>query len=166
MKKTLSAFTLIETLVAISVLIMALVGPLSIAEQSLRSAYYSRDQVTAFYLAQEGIEYVRGVRDQNYLTANTWLTNLTDCESAKCVVDSPNFSHTVCPNDVCPAVLVSSVGGLFNQTSGTPSKFTRVLTLTPVAGAPDQIIVGVTVSWMSGAISRTFTINERLFNWL
>jgi type II secretory pathway pseudopilin PulG len=166
MKKTTSAFTLIETLVAISILIMALVGPLSIAEQSLRSAYYSRDQVTAFYLAQEGIEYVRGVRDQNYLTGQSWLNGVTDCQGAKCVVDFPNFTHTLCPNNICPAVLISSSGGLFNQTSGTPSKFTRILTLTPVAGSPDQMIVGVTVSWTSGAISRTFTLNERLFNWL
>ncbi len=165
-QKTVPGFTLIETLVAISVLIMSLVGPLAIAEQSLRSAYYSRDQITAFYIAQEGIEYIRGVRDQNYLTNNPWLTGVTDCDGALCVVDFPNFTHTVCPNGVCPPVLVSAAGGLFNQTSGTPSKFTRTLTLRQVDEAPDQMIVSVQVAWVSGGITRSFVLEERIFNWL
>ena len=165
---TSRAFTLLETMVAVTVLLMALVGPFTIAQQSLKSAYYARDQVTAYYLAQEGIEYVRAMRDQNYLTTQPWLTNLAPCTSPLvCTVDMPNFTlPATCPNGVCPALMVSAAGGLFNQNSGTPSKFTRKVTITSVAGMPSEMIVSVTVSWTSAGISRTFSLQERIFDWL
>ena len=70
MKKILSknkGFTLVETMVAISILMLAILGPLSIASTSLRNVVLARDQITAYYLAQEGIEYVRYVRDNQYI---------------------------------------------------------------------------------------------------
>lgn len=161
-------FTLLETLVAITVLLMALTGPFAIAQQSLKSSYYARDQVTAFYLAQEGIEYVRAMRDGNYLTSAPWLTSLAACVTpAVCTVDFANFtSPAVCPNGICPALFASTASGLFNQVNGTASKFTRTMTLTEVIGQPDQMILSVTIAWKSAGVSRTFTLKERIFNWL
>lgn len=60
-------FTLIETLVAISILLLSIIGPMEIAARGLFSAYYARDEITAYYLAQEGVEYVRNLRDTMYL---------------------------------------------------------------------------------------------------
>lgn len=54
-------------MVAISLLMLALIPPMSLAAQSLTAAYYARNQITAFYLAQEGIEVVRAVRDDNII---------------------------------------------------------------------------------------------------
>jgi hypothetical protein len=55
--------TLVETLVAISILTIAVIGPLGIIAQALHTSYYTRDQMTAHYLAQEAVEYVRNLRD-------------------------------------------------------------------------------------------------------
>lgn len=55
-------------MVAISLLMVALIAPMSLASQSLTAAYYARSQITAFYLAQEGIEIVRSARDANIIT--------------------------------------------------------------------------------------------------
>src|SRR5438046_1665614 len=85
-------FTIIETLVAIAILLLAIVGPLSIASTSLNSAYYAKDQVTAFYLAQEGIEYMRFLRDTNSLN-NRFPWNLG-------IVDGSGFP-TCTKNDPC-----------------------------------------------------------------
>ena len=65
-KKT--GFTLLETLVAITLLTIAIVAPMSLTTQALGSAYYARDQITASYLAQEGLEAVRSVRDANIIS--------------------------------------------------------------------------------------------------
>jgi len=66
-KQKKEGFTLIETMVAISLLMVALIAPMSLASEALTDAYYARSQVTAFYLAQEGIEIVRSVRDANIM---------------------------------------------------------------------------------------------------
>lgn len=164
----LRAFTLIETLVAISVLLISLVGPLSIAAQALKSAYYARDEITAFYLAQEGLEYVRAVRDQNYLAnpQQSWLSGLSACQSALCSIDFPNFSDASCANNSCAPLLIDPVTGLFNTQTGAPSGFTRSVTIVPVSGMPDEMQVQSTVSWASAGISRSFTLSEYIFNWL
>lgn len=62
-------FTILETLVAIAILILAITAPLAIIAQALRSSYYARDQVTAYYLAQEAIEFIRNNRDNVGLEA-------------------------------------------------------------------------------------------------
>ena len=163
-------FTLIETFVAIAVLLISLVGPLSIAAQSLRSAYYARDQITAFYLAQEAIEYVRAKRDQNYFPTphNPWLNGLDNCVSPSvCTVDYKNFADNVCSGGNCSALLISAAPEyIFNTQSGTPSLFTRSLTIVPIPGTPDEVTLQVTVRWVSAGISRSFQLKEDIFNWL
>jgi prepilin-type N-terminal cleavage/methylation domain-containing protein len=60
-------FTLVETLVAVSVLLVVVVGPMTIASRGMQNAYYAGDQTTAIYLAQEAIEYVQRLRDNEAL---------------------------------------------------------------------------------------------------
>lgn len=62
-------FTLIETMVAISILTLAIAGPMFTASRSIVAAQTARDQLIATYLAQEGIEHVRAMRDNAYLFA-------------------------------------------------------------------------------------------------
>lgn len=61
------AFTLIETMVAVTLLSVAIMSPITLVQRSLQSAYYARDQITASYLGQEAIEAVRAKRDNNRL---------------------------------------------------------------------------------------------------
>jgi len=58
-----SGFSLIETLVAITILLVVIVGPLSITSSTARSTSFASDQVTAFFLAQEGVELAQKARD-------------------------------------------------------------------------------------------------------
>lgn len=72
-----AGFTILETLVAISILLLALTAPLVIVSQALRSSYFSRDQITAYYLAQEAIEYLRNKRDNQGLTSGATSADWT-----------------------------------------------------------------------------------------
>lgn len=163
------AFTLIETFVATSVLLVSLAAPLSIAAQSLRSAYYARDQITAYYLAQEAVEYIQAKRDQNYLTSASWMNGLSECISPNtCNIDFPNFTHTQCASNGCTPLYLRTSDKLFviDSAQATPSVFTRTVRVVPVTGHSDEEDVTVTVSWVSAGISRSFQISEHLFNWL
>lgn len=99
------AFTLVETLIAVSILTLSIAGPLLAASRSLVLAQVSRDKLTASYLAQEGIEYVRAMRDDAYLSSyqsggadvsgaawsdfvsgnSSW--SITPCVTAACTLD-------------------------------------------------------------------------------
>ena len=63
-------FTLIETIVAVAILIAAVVGPVALIGHSLFSASFSRNDLIANNLAQEGIELFRAIRDNNVLCAS------------------------------------------------------------------------------------------------
>jgi prepilin-type N-terminal cleavage/methylation domain-containing protein len=100
-----SGFTLVETLIAVSILAIATAGPLYTASRALVAAETARDQLTASYLAQEGIEYVRMMRDDAFLyaysrndpaaTANSWADftsgasawSITQCITNVCTLD-------------------------------------------------------------------------------
>ena len=58
-------FTLIETFIAISILLLAITGPLTLVSNSISDASYAANQITAFYLAQEGLELVVNRWEEN-----------------------------------------------------------------------------------------------------
>lgn len=74
-KKT-GGYSLVEVLVAITVLLIALVGPLTIAQAGLKRAMNSREQTMATFLAQEGIEAVIKLREDNALDGYPDLDSL------------------------------------------------------------------------------------------
>lgn len=69
-----SGFTLVETLVAITILLLVITGPMSISARAAKSTSFSSEQVVAFFLAQEGAEIAQKGRD-DILLAN--FTNPT-----------------------------------------------------------------------------------------
>ncbi|MBP6924164.1 MAG: type II secretion system protein [Candidatus Pacebacteria bacterium] len=58
-----SGFTLVETLVAITILLIVMIGPMTISSQTAKSSTFASEQVTAFFLAQEGVELAQKARD-------------------------------------------------------------------------------------------------------
>ena len=169
-KQTRFAFTLIETLVAISVLLLSLAGPLSIAASALKNAHFARDEVTAYYLAQEAIEYVRAIRDQNFLNNRSWLegldeTSAVSCIGVNCSVDIPNFTHALC-GATCPFLKISASGGLYNHSTGADSIYRRSFTISRVDALDEEATIMVTVTWQTNGLARAFTISENIFHWL
>ena len=62
-KKSQSGYSLVEVLVSISILLIATVGPMSIATQGIKSSQFALEQNTAYFLAQEGIEVMFAIRN-------------------------------------------------------------------------------------------------------
>ena len=157
-----SGFTLIETLVAITILLLAIGGPLSIASRGIFASNIARDQITAFYLAQEGVEYIRNVRDENNLHASPWLSGLSNCTSPNvCSIDAKNKTIGACSGQ-CPVLLLDN-DHFYNFVSGTPTSFHRSIQLTQLND--HEIAISVTIAWQTGAIPRSFTVRENILNW-
>jgi len=169
-------FTLIETLVAISLLTISIVAPISLTAQSLESALYARDQITAFYLAQEAIEAVRSIRDGQILqitqTANASGLNIfgpIPLGNQPFIIDARTADSsqaiTTC-SGTCPPLQTD--GTLYGYQSGwTDTNFTRTVKAAFVGSGQDEIRVTVTVVWQTGAFqSRSFSISENMYRWV
>lgn len=167
-------FTLVETLVAITVLVIAIVGPLYAIHRSVIASYTARDQLIATALAQEGVEYIRNERDGNYLGgAPDWMSGLAACEGTTgCTVDPSQNVIQACPtsaNGGCPALRMNPASKLYMQStnSGYPqTKFTRKVEVRDVGSAGTEVDVIVTVSWVTLGIPYTVVVHEHLYNWL
>ena len=168
------AFTLIETLVAITLLMMAVIAPMSLASQSLSSAYYARDEITASNLAQEAIEAVRDARDGQILqlaidpsaTVNIFGPIPVDADF---IIDTASNAVTLCntyPGGVCPPIKTD--GSLFGYTTGwTNTAFTRTVHASYVPGSTDEMRVRSTVTWRTGSYpARSTSIHENLYRWV
>ena len=68
-----TGFTLVEVLVAVAIFSVSILGIMSVLTSSLSDTIYAKNKMTAEYLAQEGIEYIRNMRDTYVLydTAGT-----------------------------------------------------------------------------------------------
>ncbi len=165
-------FTLIETMVAVSLLVVSVAAPMSLTVQSLSSAFYARDQITAFHLAQDAVESLRSVRDGNILasalgTPTTMFEGVPNIAGQPFTIDSTNNAMQLCTG-TCPPL--KSDGNLYGYSSGAgwnSTRYTRTVRITPVPGSSDEFVVAVEVRWRTSVYQeRSFTISENLYRWV
>lgn len=181
MKKTFKnskkGFTLLETLVAVFILSLALTGPIYIATLAIRGSVESRDNISAYFLAEEAVEYIRNIRDTNSLRGIDWLESMRDCHVTVgteikniCVLTRPGSGYQLnqCGGD-CPALSFDPnttpvYGGEGKGSASiTTSKFVREIYLED--RVPNkEVDVHVTVKWVEKGRDRQFKIVQTLFN--
>ena len=110
-------FTLLETLIAIAILGVSLGAAFGVAQKALKASAVAKDQTTAFFLASEGLELVREVRD-NVAIYNNLPTTSIQIDWLKPFHDRCN-DFTVCVYDIDPASagLTITSGNLTTPTS-------------------------------------------------
>jgi type II secretory pathway pseudopilin PulG len=187
-----AGFTIMETLVAISLLLLAITGPMVFAQNGLRAAFQSRDQVTAFNLAQDAIEFVKNRRDHNILnySSEDWLNDVIQCASATgkaggCSVDTstPDGDVEQCnfesQNDIgCLGddetgledvpLKIDEATGIFGFTGDTNSIFSRTVYVDPIGDVSNyEARVTVLVRWRSheNLGVREIEVVEYIRNW-
>ena len=151
-------FTLVETLVAVSMLLIALTSTMGLVQASLASNSFSQQQITANYLAGEAIEYIRNIRDTNIRNHTGWLNGVpAACFSdAGCAIDTVNDTVVDCVS-TCPTLLLdTSSSGYYQYQTGSDSSFIRTVsiqTITPnveIAVPPLQVLTQA-ILWVQHA---------------
>jgi len=158
-------FTLVETLVAIAIIMIAIVGPYYSVQQAITASAIARDQLIASSLAQEGAEYVYYRRDSNFLAGSSWLSGLSACQGTYgCTVDPSANAVAACSSSGC-AVLKLNTSNLYTYSGSYPAtKFTRTVKIQTVSST--EVRVTVTVTWSTEHNSYTVDVVENLYNWL
>lgn len=169
-------FTIVETLVAIGILSVAILGTYTAVQGGLQKSTIAKDEIIAFYLAQEAIEYVKNIRDENSLrglggTSTHWLSGLSaqasdNCYFGKvCTIDSLLKVTANCAGGAgsCPNIRMDNTSGLWGYTgSWALTNFKREISFQSISA--NEVRVIVVVSWMSGGTSRSFQVSEIVFN--
>ena len=164
-------FTLVETLIAVSIFTVSILGLLSVLTQGSINSKYAKQKLVASYLAQEGIEYVRNMRDtyvlydENFVQFRNKLNSCTDINNA-CGFDL-TFPHDIkgCNQINDCKLYINNGGGYDTLSSGTYSGFVRKVWKENVGTGQDHIKIHSDVSWVQGSGSRNIRFTEDLFDW-
>lgn len=187
-QKLKSGFTLVEALVAITVLLMGVLGPLSLAANGIADGLFARNQITANYLAQEAMEVVINkryalARRAQYLPLSsdqTLFNGYVDNQFASCiglasgaycsvdVQDGAIISSPACvgPDYTGCQLVYNTASGLYQnpgQSSDAGPVFTRRVKINPGASS-DEVKVVVTVDWYNKNTPKTLILVEHLFS--
>lgn len=155
---------------------IAIAGPLTIVNKSLRAAMEAQDQVTASYLAQDAVEYIKNVKDNNMINNRTWLDKLSQCidtDSGYCSVNTltgnPNASGPALNAGIAPCIsscrLYLSSSGYSPDNTGTATKYSRYFYIVPNKNNPSgEVKIVVIVKWMNGSLESVVTYENEIFN--
>lgn len=132
-------FTLLEAIVSIFIVTVGVGGVFMLINQTISSGQNVSSKLKATYLAQEGIENIRNVRDSNWLKQRANPAVLWD--------------EGITSSGWQPVVFID----------GTQSNFQRKITITPMA---DILKVLVEVSWQERGNTHQAAVQENLYKWL
>jgi type II secretory pathway pseudopilin PulG len=170
----ISGFTLLETVVALGVIMAAIVGPYALATRGVSSGIANKNRLTALYLVEEGVELVRYIRENNVLVGIPWdgedgVENGNEIRAGTWQIDAANGVLSVYSG---APLRHDSNSGLYGYGSGDASLFRRTITIenppsSPTSGIPAaaQIKVRSSVSWTEGTQTRSVSLEEMLYNW-
>ncbi|MFH1036582.1 MAG: prepilin-type N-terminal cleavage/methylation domain-containing protein [Patescibacteria group bacterium] len=177
--KKSAGFTILEVIAAIFIISIGIVALINVIPSLSSGMSINSSRFTAAYLAQEGIEIVRNIRDGNLLEAynrgdsTPWDEGLTNCGSGceidyHCVtVENPDTTDPAGHN--CFGIygteghfLKIDSANFYNYFSGNDTKYKRKITIT---GEVNDAIVSVLILWEDRGKNYQFSVQEKLYQW-
>lgn len=141
--KNRRGFSIIEVIISVFVIAVGLVSIIGLIAGSLKESINSRNQTIAANLAQEGVELVRNVRDNNWASGDPDTFHYLD-NSDGCIINYDSGSID-CTSLSYSLILDGS--GYYEHSAGTSTKFSRRI---KIEGITDKKITSV-VTWDGGS---------------
>jgi hypothetical protein len=183
-QENIKSFALIEVIVALFIITTGIIGTYILLISTISSTNYATNRFTAAYLAQEGIELVRNVRDTNWIQLAHWKEGLdtitTDCSgnctgvsdgTEGCIADyrvslNKDVDLSASTNYTGPYFgqkLKYDSNDLYNYTVGAETKFKRQINITELSYYGLEVCVWV--GWEERGINYNIVVRENLYNW-
>lgn len=180
-------FTLIETMFAVIIMAFSITIFMNVVANTLFSARYAKNEITANYLAQEAIDYIRNDRDSmvffsgNSFSQNEWnyfVTKYNDQCANGCeigILDELNGSSPLfkrCTTDRCDNLYydpkIDPGDGPFytydpsEKEGKIKTTFSRKIKTEVLA---NELRVNVTVYWKNGNSEKSRSLSTSLTKW-
>lgn len=184
-------FALMEVIVALFLITTGIIGSYVLINSSISSTTLASHRFTAAYLAQEGVELVRNIRDTNWLQGGVWDEGLLGCGDG-------NGDSITCTGDVSDGCIadytVSGQAGIdlsdsdsyppstgpytgqflqldqpdpadnwYSYLDGTDTKFKRQINIDTSTFGMLQVCVWV--GWTERGIFHNIAVRENLYDW-
>jgi prepilin-type N-terminal cleavage/methylation domain-containing protein len=173
------AFTLIESLIAISILLSVSTFPISQLAENYQRVRFAEETIRATLLAQEGIELARAHRDSQRLvkvkstSSGSGQSELhmfkTRCQNEQgCILELTSSGVTInnCTGQSCPKLKYNQSTGQYGYISSwTDSPYIRVIRLGNQSSSNQEEMIISTVSWRSqNGVMRSVETRSYLYN--
>ena len=162
-KNKKKAFSIIEIMAVVFIIAIGMIGMMNLIGQSIRVQRLNEHTLIAYQLAQEGIEIVRVVRDNN------WLAE-----------DSEDFINVMSPGSYCLDYLDINLNPLsgacnlylnsdnFYVRSGEnniETPYSRLITIENHEGQDHAVNVLVKISWDDVSGTFEYEAETKLYDW-
>ena len=168
-------FTIIEVLFAIFVLTVGAVGAFALTSQVISTSSAPSSQLVASYLAQEGIEVIRNIRDSNLLAihkggAILWTDQLLNVSCEQTAGSDKYYEyeidHASSSNLDCYAsTLLKRDSSGYSYGASIDTVFTRKVTVDPDETDPNILVITAEVFWQEESEIESVTVSNNLYNW-
>jgi len=147
-------FTLIELMMVVFIVSIGIAGVLNLIAKIFLHSRFTSSKLTAIYLAQEGMEIVRNIRDTNWVEGEKWDQGIVSGDFEADWDDQSLSSYQ--------GRYLRIDGGHYNYDSGQLTKFKRKITIEKES---DRILVSVNVSWQEGGEGYFVEDYTELYDW-
>jgi prepilin-type N-terminal cleavage/methylation domain-containing protein len=158
-RKKEKGFTLLEMLISVMIITIAVLPIYQAVFKYTKNTQLERENFIASYLCQEGIEFIKNMRDTNWIQGVAWDTGISTCFASGC--EGGPYGLRVWTGDFLD---IDHVSG-FYQHLATPvagditTSFKRKIEVSkPTA---DEMDITVTVYWGT----KTMVVKENIYNW-
>lgn len=132
--KSRRGFSIGEVILSAFVLAVGIVAVIGLLSSSIKHSIDSRDEIIASQLAQEGVELVRNIRDNNYANSQTYDTGIGNCAGTR--IDSSILTDGD-PTLPCPpnsyALYFNSTTLKYGHSISDATKFSRKIIISDSA---------------------------------
>ena len=155
---------LIESVVAMSLVVIGLLGILTLLSNSIAFNRNIANKLAATYLAAEGIEVMKSIADENYTQGGVWGTTLPTGKYEATHDASIGNLRVVAGDFSSNPLLFDSETGVYGYDSGVPTIFTRTV---KVLNSTDNMETKINsiVRWADKGESKEVDLEDHFFNW-
>jgi type II secretory pathway pseudopilin PulG len=157
-KKLQKGFTLAESVIAITLIIIGIVGILNLINRSAGFANIASNRLIAANLGQEGIEIVRNIRDSNWVNQENWKDGLVGfCDG----IFQLDYNQGLKCNTNSFLLFDEELG--YNHQEGKETIYKRRLEIAEITNA--ELRVKAIVSWQTRGGDFEIVVEDHLYNW-
>jgi prepilin-type N-terminal cleavage/methylation domain-containing protein len=169
-RKFLTGFTIIEIIITVAILSFGILGIYGFLQPASVLTGRLPLNAAAVYLAQEGMEIVKNIRDNNLKSSVGWSNGFNICQTG-CQLDyKTKTSVEGFPNQLKAYddnnFLNTNSDGFYSYDSGISTKFKRKVTIVqPSGGSANVLKVNVLILWNHNNQSLQYETIAYIYNY-